>query len=395
MLTFTLDATDGRARAGTLTTAHGVVRTPVFMPVGTQATVKAIAPDDLRDMGADIVLSNTYHLFLRPGVDLIARLGGLHRFMAWDGPILTDSGGFQVFSLGHRRKLTGDGVTFRSHIDGSPHTLTPEIAVEAQERLGSDIAMALDHCPAYGDPEGIIYESLERTPRWAQRCRDAHRRKDQALFGIVQGGWSPELRRRSAEFIASLDFPGHAIGGVSVGEPKELAYAAVDHSVPYLPPGKPRYLMGVGSPEDLVQCVARGIDMFDCTLPTRIARNGGIFTPNGRVLLRNAGFREVDAPLEEGCDCYTCRNFSAAYLHHLLRSKELLYHRLATIHNLRFILRLMARMREAILDGTFQRFADEFTSVYRSTDEATRLEQKGKWLAAHEAWASAEGPADG
>ena len=389
-LSFTLEATDGEARAGVLATAHGEVRTPAFMPVGTQGSVKAIAPDDLHELGAQIVLSNTYHLFLRPGVELIERLGGLHRFMAWDGPILTDSGGFQVFSLGHLRKLSDDGATFRSHIDGSEHTLTPEIAVDAQERLGADIAMVLDHCPAFGDSDDAIQESLERTQRWAERSARARNRPDQALFGIVQGGWSAERRRRSAEHIASLGFDGHAIGGVSVGEPKAMAYQAVEQSVPFLPADKPRYLMGVGAPDDLVRCIARGIDMFDCTLPTRIARNGGIYTLAGRVLLRNAGFRVSDRPLQQGCACYTCRHFSAAYLHHLLRSGELLYHRLATIHNLHFVLRLMESAREAIVEGRFAAFASDFLAGYRAPDEETRLAQKEKWLAAHLAWTSAE-----
>ena len=265
MISFAVTARDGAARTGVLITPHGEVRTPVFMPVGTQAAVKALAPEDTRSAGAEIVLANTYHLVLRPGVDLIERFGGLHRFMAWDGPILTDSGGFQVFSLGHLRTLTDDSVTFRSHIDGSEHTLTPESAVEAQERLGSDIAMVLDHCPAYGDDEAAVRESMERTHRWAERCLKAHRRKDQALFGIVQGGWSAELRRESAALITSLDFPGVAIGGVSVGEPKEAAYRAVEQTAPHLPESKPRYLMGVGAPDDLIECIARGIDMFDCT----------------------------------------------------------------------------------------------------------------------------------
>ena len=388
MISFTVTATDGAARAGVLTTPHGEVRTPAFMPVGTQAAVKALAPEDVRGAGAEIVLSNTYHLLLRPGVELIERFGGLHRFMAWDGPILTDSGGFQVFSLGHLRTLTDDSVTFRSHIDGSEHTLTPESAVEAQERIGSDIAMALDHCPSYGDGEAAIRESMERTHRWAERCLKAHRRADQALFGIVQGGWSAELRRESAEFIASLGFPGVAIGGVSVGEPKEAAYRAVEQTAPYLPEAKPRYLMGVGAPDDLIECIARGIDMFDCTLPTRIARNGGLFTREGRINLRGARYREQEAPIEEGCDCYTCGKYSAAYLYHLMRAGEILYHRLATVHNLRFVLRLTNEAREAIAAGRFEAFAADFFARYQPTDETTRLAQKEKWLAARRAWAA-------
>ena len=381
MLSFRLDKTAGEARAGLMTTAHGEVPTPAFMPVGTQATVKALSPDDLRQIGARIILSNTYHLSLRPGADLIQRHGGLHRFMRWDGPILTDSGGFQVFSLGHMRKLTDDGVTFRSHLDGSEQTITPERAVFLQEQLGSDIAMAFDHCPAYGEPEAKVREATERTHRWAERCLRAQTHTTgQALFGIVQGGWLAELRRWSAETIAGMGFPGIAIGGVSVGEPRALAYAAVEQAVPFLPSNKPRYLMGVGSPEDLIQGITRGIDLFDCALPTRAARNGGLFTRSGRVNLRGAAFRDADRSFDESCDCSTCHGYSAAYLHHLLRADELLYFRLATIHNLRFILRLMEDARAAIIEGTFASFATSLLAGYRSTDEETRLEQKERWL---------------
>ncbi len=355
------------------------------MPVGTQAAVKAVTPEDVRNTGATIVLSNTYHLYLRPGIELIQKFGGLHKFMRWNGPILTDSGGFQVFSLGHMRKLTDEGATFRSHIDGSEHRLTPELAVAYQEALGSDIAMVLDHCPAYGESHEQIAAATERTHRWAERCLNAHTRKDQALFAIVQGGWSAELRRQSAQTLAAMGFPGYAIGGVSVGEPKALAYEAVENAEPHLPKDKPRYLMGVGSPEDLVQCIARGIDMFDCALPTRVARNGSLFTRQGRVSIRNAKYRELDGPFDESCDCYSCGAFSAAYLHHLFKSDEILYHRLGTIHNLRFILRLMEESRTAILAGTFDSFARSFLDGYKSTDEETRIAQKGKWVAAREA----------
>ncbi len=385
MLRFTLQATDAGARAGVLETAHGLVHTPAFLPVGTQAAVKALGPDDLRAAGVEMVLANTYHLCLRPGVDLIQSLGGLHRFMAWDGPILTDSGGFQVFSLGHLRRLSDDGVRFRSHIDGSEHLLTPELVVRYQEALGSDIAMALDHCPAYGESEAAVRAAMERTHQWAQRSLQAREHREQALFGIVQGGWFAQLRRQSASFLASLDFPGYAIGGVSVGEPKRLVYQAVEETVPHLPVERPRYLMGVGSPEDLVQCIARGIDLFDCVLPTRVARNGGLYTRQGRVNIGNARFRGLDGPIEDGCDCSTCGAFSAAYVHHLFKAGELLYHRLGTIHNLRFVLRLMEQAREAVLAGTFAAFADGFLRGYRSTDEATRLAQKSKWLAARQA----------
>ena len=373
------------ARAGLLTTPHGEVPTPAFMPVGTQAAVKAVTPEDLRQVGATIVLSNTYHLYLRPGVELVKKFGGLHKFMGWNGPILTDSGGFQVFSLGHMRKLTDEGATFRSHIDGSEHRLTPELAVAYQESLGSDIAMVLDHCPAYGEPPEQIAAATDRTHRWAERCLKAHKRTDQALFAIVQGGWSAELRRQSAQALAGMGFPGYAIGGVSVGEPKALAYEAVENAEPHLPKEKPRYLMGVGSPEDLIQCIARGIDIFDCALPTRVARNGSLFTRQGRVSIRGAKYRELDGPFDESCDCYSCRTFSAAYLHHLFKSDEILYHRLGTVHNLRFILRLMEESRAAILAGTFESFARGFLDGYRSTDEETRIAQKGKWVAAREA----------
>ncbi|MCH8190169.1 MAG: tRNA guanosine(34) transglycosylase Tgt [Chloroflexi bacterium] len=376
MLRFTVQATDARARAGVMETAHGPIPTPAFMPVGTQATVKALSPEDLRATGATIVLSNTYHLYLRPGVDLIQRLGGLHRFMSWNGPILTDSGGFQVFSLGHLRQLSDDGVLFRSHIDGSEHRLTPELAVRCQEQLGSDIAMVLDHCPAYGESEEEMRAAVERTHRWAERSLQARQRSDQVLFGIVQGGWSAELRRQSASFLVSLDFPGYAIGGVSVGEPKRMMYQVVDETAPRLPPDKPRYLMGVGSPEDLVRCIAMGIDLFDCALPTRVARNGSLFTRHGRVNVGNARFRDLDGPIEEGCDCYTCRSFSTAYLHHLFKARELLYYRLGTIHNLRFVLRLMEQAREAVLAGSFGAFADSFLDGYRSANEETRLAQR-------------------
>jgi len=389
--TFAIAGTDDTARAGVIETPHGRMSTPVFMPVGTQATVKALTPEDVHDVGAEIILSNTYHLLLRPGLEIIERFGGLHQFMAWEGPILTDSGGFQVFSLGHLRKLSDDGVTFRSHIDGSEHTLTPEFVVEAQECLGSDIAMVLDHCPSYGDDDETIRKSLERTHKWAERSLSAHQRKDQALFGIVQGGWATDLRKESAKFIASLDFSGIAIGGLSVGEPKQIAYQILDETIPHLPTDKPRYLMGVGSPDGLIESIARGIDMFDCTLPTRIARNGGLFTPEGRINLRGARYREQEAPIAKDCDCYTCSKYSSAYLYHLLRSEELLYHRLATIHNLRFVVRLMKQAREAILNGYFAEFAADFLGRYQATNEETRLAQKAKWLAAHRHWAESQG----
>lgn len=383
-IAFELIKKDARtaARAGVLRTPHGEVPTPVFMPVGTQATVKTLAPFELEDMGAKIVLSNAYHLFLRPGSSLIATLGGLHKFMAWQRPILTDSGGFQVFSLGHLRRINDDGVVFRSHIDGSEHLFTPERVVAIQEEIGADIIMAFDECTPY--PSDLEYnrEALERTHRWAQRCLNARTRKDQALFGIVQGGMFPELRRESASFLASLDFPGYAVGGLSVGEPKELTASILEETTPFLPEGKPRYLMGVGSPEDLFECVARGIDMFDCVLPTRVARNGALFTRYGRRNIRNASFKALDEPIDASCDCYTCRTFTAAYVHHLFHSEELLAYRLASIHNLRFLIRLMEDIRQSILAGTFSQSKDAFTASYKPTDQEVRLAQKQKWIEA-------------
>ena len=366
------------ARTGILTTAHGEVQTPAFMPVGTQASVKALTPEDVSGLGAGMVLSNTYHLYLRPGIDVVERLGGLHRFMNWPGPILTDSGGYQVFSLAHLREVSDEGVRFRSHLDGSEHFITPEMAVKFQESLGADIIMAFDECPPYTDDRKEVEEAVERTHRWAQRCLQSRTRSDQALYCIVQGGAFDDLRLRSAGFLTSLGFDGYAIGGLSIGEPKAITYSMVEQTAASLPADRPRYLMGVGSPEDLIEGVARGIDLFDSALPTRIARNGGIFTKRGRIIVRNADFRDCDGPLEEGCDCYTCRNFSAAYINHLFRCKELLVYRLATIHNLRFVLRLMGEMRESIARGDFQSFRGSFLDAYRPTDEAVRLSQREK-----------------
>ena len=369
------------ARAGFITTLHGVVPTPAFMPVGSQATVKALTPDDVRDVGAKILLSNAYHLYLRPGIDVIEQMDGLHRFMGWAGPILTDSGGYQIFSLATLRRVDDEGVVFRSHIDGSEHFLTPEDAVKLQERLGSDIIMTLDECPPHTAGMGRVREATDRTHRWAERCLKARRGQDQALYGIVQGGIFPELRRESAAYLTSLDFPGYAIGGLSLGEPKKVMLAMVEETVSCLPGGKPRYLMGVGSPEDLVENVARGIDLFDSALPTRTARNGALFAATGRLNIRNASYKGLDQPIDPGCDCYTCQRFSVAYLNHLFKSKELLAYRLGTIHNLRFIMRLMERMRQAIVRGSFGEFQREFLGSYRTTDEEVRLAQKQQWLA--------------
>ncbi len=363
-------------------TAHGVVPTPVFLPVGSQAAVKTLTPEDVRDIGLSMVLANTYHLYLRPGIDVIKEMGGLHKFMAWDGAILTDSGGYQIFSLAPLCRLSDDGVTFRSHIDGSEHFMTPELAVQYQEALGADVIMVLDECTAYGDSLEKVQKAMIRTHRWAEGCLQAHRRRDQALYAILQGGTFPELRHQSAECLTALDFPGYAIGGLSVGEPKEITLAIIEETVALLPESKPRYLMGVGSPEDIVEGVARGIDIFDSALPTRVARNGALFTGQGRGNIRNAAFSRVDRAIDPGCDCYTCRTFSAAYLSHLFRSQELLAYRLATIHNLRFISNLMRKIRSAILDGTFDGFRKDFWSNYRTTDEQVRFEQKQKWLRA-------------
>jgi queuine tRNA-ribosyltransferase len=379
---FNLITTNGAARAGELTTAHGIIPTPVFMPVGSQATVKTLVPDEIRALEAPIILSNTYHLYLRPGVDIIKKLGGLHRFMDWNGAILTDSGGYQVFSLSALSTVSDEGVAFRSHIDGSSHFITPEKAVALQEGFGSDIAMVLDE-PAPSDaPSGKVREAMERTHRWAERCLTAHHRNDQQLFAIVQGGFDRSMRRCSVEFLSSLDFPGYAIGGLSLGEPKELTWEMVRHTTQYLPSRKPRYLMGVGSPEDLIEAVGLGVDMMDCVLPTRVARNGALFTRRGRININNAAFREQGAPIEESCDCYTCTHFSAAYVSHLFHAQELLAYRLATIHNLRFMVRLMQDIRTAILSGAFDSFRQQFMSDYRITDEEVRIAQKQKWIMA-------------
>ena len=376
---FKLDTVDGAARAGVLRTPHGSVPTPVFMPVATQGSVKTVSPQELRSLGATLLLGNTYHLYLHD-IETVRDLGGLGRFMGWDGPTLTDSGGFQVYSLSRRAKITDDGVEFRSHIDGSHHMFAPRQVIDYQERLGADIIMSLDQCLAYTDDKDAVRDAMERTHRWAEICREAHSRYDQALFGIVQGGIFQDLREESASYIKGLDFPGYAIGGLAVGEPKSIMYPLVEHTAGLLPEDKPRYLMGVGSPEDLVRCVARGVDMFDCALPTRVARNGALFTKRGRLDIRSAAFRGSESPMEDGCDCYTCAHFTAGYLHHLFKVKELLGLRLATIHNLRFVMRLMADMRAAIAGGSFDQLAGEFLDAYRPADETARLEQSRKRL---------------
>ncbi len=382
-------AADSAARLGELVTPHGNVLTPVFMPVGSQATVKAVTPDQVKDIGVSMILSNTYHLYLRPGYEIIRNLGGLHRFMGWDRVILTDSGGFQIFSLARLRRITDEGVKFRSHIDGSEHFITPELDIQYQEALGADVIMALDVCPSFQDKPEEVKTAMELTHKWAERCLKAHKRPDQALFGIVQGGFNPDWRRESARYLTSLDFPGYAIGGLSLGEPKNLSRNIIEVTAPLLPENKPHYLMGVGSPEDILEGVALGIDMFDSVLPTRVARNGGIFTARGRLNIRNSIWKEEAGPVDTDCGCYTCRHFSAAYLHHLFRSGELLAYTLATIHNLSFMHRFMGQVRQSIAGGYFHSFKADFLAGYRSTDEKVRIAQKQKWL---DKWADLETP---
>jgi queuine tRNA-ribosyltransferase len=354
--TFTLEAKDRRARAGRFNTPHGEVLTPVFMPVGTAATVKAITPAQLEGMGASLVLANAYHLYLRPGDEVVAEMGGLHEFMNWPKPILTDSGGYQVFSLRENSEIDDDGVTFKSHIDGSTHRFTPEKAIAVQENLGGDIIMAFDECTEPYD-RANAEQAMQRTHAWLERCFKAKKRDDQALFGIVQGAVFPELREQSAKFVSSLDLPGVAIGGLSVGETREEMLSMLDVVEPILPEDKPRYLMGVGTPEDLVNCVRRGIDMFDCVLPTRMGRNNAVFLRDGgRLPLKNAPFARDPNPIDEDCTCYTCRSFSRAYLRHLVVAKEMLSATLLSIHNLHTLIQLTKDMREAILAGEFEEF---------------------------------------
>lgn len=356
---FELSGRDGAARRGVMTTMHGLVETPAFMPVGTQGTVKAVTGSELRLCGAQIVLSNTYHLALRPGHELIRDLGGLHRFMNWDGPILTDSGGFQVFSMEGLRRLDEDGVTFRSHVDGSTHHLTPESSMEVQSALGSDLAMVLDECPPLPAGREVVEAAVSRTTRWARRGREAYRGPG-ALFGIVQGGTCEDLRERSASELTALDFSGYGIGGVSVGEPADAIAKVARFTAARLPESKPRYLMGVGRPEDLVEAVAGGIDLFDCVMPTRNARNGTLFTSAGKVNIKREQYRSDPLPLDPSCACETCTSYSRAYLRHLFVSNEILASRLNTIHNLAFYLGLMKTMRDAIASGTFAAFRESF-----------------------------------
>ncbi|MBP3596346.1 MAG: tRNA guanosine(34) transglycosylase Tgt [Clostridia bacterium] len=356
------------ARRGVIHTPHGDIQTPVFMPVGTQATVKTMTPEELKEANAQIILSNTYHLFLRPGHELVKEAGGLHKFMNWDRPILTDSGGFQVFSLGALRKIKEDGVEFRSHLDGSKKYLNPEIAMEIEEALGADIIMAFDECCPYPSTYEYTKNSMERTTRWAKRCKEAHKAIDKnALFGIVQGGFYKDLRKASAEQLIELDFPGYAIGGISVGEPKEEFIDILKYTAPLLPENKPRYLMGVGSPDYLIEAAIAGIDMCDCVLPTRIARHGTAMTWNGKVVVRNAAYEKDFSPLDPECNCYTCRNYTRAYIRHLINTKEILGVRLLSIHNINFLTNLMDRVKIEIENDNLGTFRDEFYKKYGYT----------------------------
>jgi len=359
------------ARRGRIHTPHGIIETPVFMPVGTQATVKSLTPEDLKEkVNAEIILSNTYHLYLRPGQDIVRQAGGLHKFMNWDRPILTDSGGFQVFSLGDLRKITEEGVEFKSHLDGSKHVFTPESVMKTEEDLGADIIMAFDECVGYPATYEYTRKSMERTTRWAKRCKDAHKNiEEQSLFGIVQGGMYKDLREQSAKDLVAMDFPGYAVGGLSVGEDLETMKDILQFTTPFLPKDKPRYLMGVGSPDYLLEAVLAGIDMCDCVLPTRIARNGTAFTSSGKVVVRNATYERDFTPLDSECDCYTCKNYTRAYIRHLVKANEILGVKLLSIHNLKFLTNLMKNVRIAIENDKFGDFKAEFYKKYGYTKE--------------------------
>lgn len=356
------------ARAGVVHTPHGSFETPAFMPVGTQATVKGLAPEEIKATGAGIILSNTYHLWMRPGHDIIERAGGLHKFMNWDRAILTDSGGFQVFSFSDRRHITEEGVNFKSHIDGSRHTLTPELSMDIQHALGSDIIMAFDECTPYPADRAYVTESLERTTRWLERCVKRHDEspsgQKQSLFGIIQGGMYADLRQRSARDILQFDLPGYAIGGLSVGEPAELMYEMLEAVVPLMPANKPRYLMGVGSPDYLVEGAIRGIDMFDCVLPTRLGRNGTVMTSKGRMIIRNLQFADDFTPVDDKCDCYVCKNYTRSYIRHLIKANEMFGLRLTSYHNVYFLMHLMELIRQAIYEDRLASFRDEFFAEY-------------------------------
>lgn len=362
------------ARRGVISTPHGEIQTPVFMPVGTAATVKAMRPEQVEDLGAEIILSNTYHLYLRPGHELIREAGGLHKFMNWNKPILTDSGGFQVFSLKGLRKITDEGVIFQSHIDGSRHELTPEKVVEIQTALGSDIMMAFDECPPYPAEKSYVEQSLNTTIAWLKRCKKAHHNTEkQALFGIMQGGMHYDLRKRSAEEIVELDLPGYSIGGLSVGEPKELMLEVLDYCVDFLPADKPRYVMGVGTPDYIFEGVERGVDMFDCVLPTRVARNGQAMTSEGPLNLKNKIFEKDFSPLDHKCDCYTCRNYSRAYIRHLIKSNEIFGSMLLSNHNLAFLVNMMRGIRKSIEEDRFTEFKKDFYESYYGNESGNKL----------------------
>lgn len=366
-VTYELQHKNGKARAGKVMTPHGEVETPVFMPVGTQATVKTMNPEEVAELGAQIILGNTYHLFLRPGDEIVAKFGGLHKFMNWPGPILTDSGGFQVFSLGAIRKIKEEGVEFRSHIDGSKQFISPEKSINIQNNLGSDIVMLFDECPPGMSTKEYLIPSIERTTRWAKRCIEAHKRpKDQGLFAIVQGGIYEDLRQKSMDELMEMDesFSGYAIGGLAVGEPREDMYRILDYIVEKLPEDKPRYLMGVGEPVDMLEAVESGIDMMDCVQPSRIGRHGTIFTKYGRLVVKNASYAEDPRPLDEDCDCYVCQNYTRGYIRHLFKAGEMLGSKLATYHNLHFLIRMMNGAREAIKEERFLQFKDEFMANY-------------------------------
>ena len=357
------------ARRGVVHTPHGDIQTPVFMPVGTQATVKSMTPEELKEIGAQIILSNTYHLYLRPGQDIVKEAGGLHKFMNWDRPILTDSGGFQVFSLGPLRTITEEGVEFKSHLDGSKHFFSPESVIKTEEDLGADIIMSFDECVKYPEEYEYTKNSMERTTRWAKRCKEAHKNTEkQALFGIIQGGFYEDLREKSAKDLIELDFPGYAIGGISVGEPKEEFLRMLYYTTPLMPANKPRYLMGVGTPDYLIEAALAGIDMCDCVLPTRIARNGTAMTWNGKVVVRNATYERDWRPLDEECDCYTCKNYTRAYIRHLIKANEILGVRLLSIHNLRFLTKLMEKVRIEIEHDNLLNFKKEFYKKYGYAD---------------------------
>lgn len=372
-VTYTLENKNGKARAGKIQTPHGEIDTPVFMPVGTQATVKTMTPEEVEAIGAEIILGNTYHLYLRPGDDMVAKFGGLHKFMNWHGPILTDSGGFQVFSLGDLRKITEEGVKFSSHIDGSKHFISPEKSISIQNNLGSDIMMVFDECPPGLADREYMKDSLERTTRWAKRCIDANKNPEkQGLFAIVQGGIYEDLRDQSLNELVEMDkdFSGYAIGGLAVGEPREDMYRILDYITHKLPDEKPRYLMGVGEPVDMLEAVAAGIDMMDCVQPSRIGRHGTIFTKYGRLVVKNAAYAEDTRPLDEDCDCYVCKNYTRGYIRHLFKTGEILGQRLATYHNLRFLIRMMNDARKAIQEERFYEFKDEFIANYSLRKES-------------------------